>query len=66
MTHHYLDTLVQAGQEKGFKVEQDVDYGAGPVDIVWNVNVQSSVTVIHNSKITYEQRTTQWLKINHQ
>ncbi len=39
MTHHYLDTLVQAGQEKGFKVEQDVDYGAGPVDIVWNVNV---------------------------
>ncbi|HJU94748.1 MAG TPA: hypothetical protein VJ643_01835 [Nitrososphaera sp.] len=39
MTHHYLDTLVQAGQEKGFKVEQDVDYGAGPVDIVWNVSI---------------------------
>jgi hypothetical protein len=27
MTHH-LDSLVQAGQEKGFKVEQNVDYGA--------------------------------------
>src|SRR5215204_1279218 len=38
MTHH-LDSLVQAGQEKGFKVEQNVDYGAGPIDVIWNVNV---------------------------
>jgi hypothetical protein len=33
MTHH-LDNLVQAGQEKGFEAEQDVDYGAGPIDVV--------------------------------
>jgi hypothetical protein len=43
MTHHYLDNLVQAGQEKGFEVEQNVDYGAGPIDIVWNINLHSAL-----------------------
>jgi hypothetical protein len=43
MTHHYLDNLVQAGQEKGFKVEQNIDYGAGPIDVVWNINVHSAL-----------------------
>ena len=42
MTHH-LQHLVQAGQEKGFAVEQDVDYGAGPIDVVWNINVHSAL-----------------------
>jgi hypothetical protein len=39
MTHHYLENLVQAGQEKGFVVEQNIDYGAGPIDVVWNINI---------------------------
>jgi hypothetical protein len=43
MTHHYLENLVQAGQEKGFAVEQNVDYGAGPIDVVWNINVHSAL-----------------------
>jgi hypothetical protein len=45
MTHHphHLDNLVQAGQEKGFEVEQNVDYGAGPIDVVWNINVHSAL-----------------------
>ena len=38
-----LDAIIDMGQEKGFKVEQDVDYGAGPVDIVWNVNVHPAL-----------------------
>ena len=42
MTHH-LDSLVQAGQEKGFEVEQDANYGAGPVDVVWNINVHPAL-----------------------
>jgi hypothetical protein len=42
MTHH-LNTLVQVGQEKGFEVEQDVDYGAGPIDVVWNINLHSAL-----------------------
>ncbi len=42
MSHH-LDSLVQAGQEKGFEVEQDANYGAGPVDVVWNINVHPAL-----------------------
>jgi hypothetical protein len=38
-----LERLVEAGEEKGFEVEQDVDYGAGPVDVVWNVNVHPAL-----------------------
>jgi len=43
MIHHYLDKLVQAGKEKGFEIEQNVDYGAGPVDVVWNMNLHSAL-----------------------
>jgi hypothetical protein len=43
MTHHYLENLVQAGQEKGFEIEQNVDYGAGPVDVVWNINIHPAL-----------------------
>ena len=38
-----MDKLVQAGQEKGFEVEQNIDYGAGPVDVVWNMNLHSAL-----------------------
>jgi hypothetical protein len=43
MTHHYLENLVQAGQEKGFVVEQNIDYGAGPIDVVWNINIHPAL-----------------------
>jgi hypothetical protein len=43
MTHHYMDKLVQVGHEKGFEVEQNIDYGAGPVDVVWNMNLHSAL-----------------------
>lgn len=43
MTHHYLENLIQAGQEKGFEVEQDIDYGAGPIDIVWSIKAHSAL-----------------------
>ena len=51
MTHH-LDNLVQSGQEKGFKVEQNVDYGAGPIDVVWNINLHSAVPNIKCGFVT--------------
>jgi hypothetical protein len=38
-----MDRFVEAGQEQGFKVAQDVDYGAGPIDIVWNIRVDPSL-----------------------
>jgi hypothetical protein len=38
-----LDAITHMGEERGFKVEQDVDYGAGPVDVVWNINVHPAL-----------------------
>ena len=38
-----LERLIDAGEEKGFKVEQDIDFGAGPIDIVWNINVHPAL-----------------------
>src|SRR5918992_1832719 len=38
-----LDVITHMGEEKGFKVEQDVDYGADPVDVVWNINVHPAL-----------------------
>jgi hypothetical protein len=38
-----LDAITHLGEERGFKVEQDVDYGAGPVDVVWNINVHPAL-----------------------
>ncbi len=52
MTHHYLENLVQAGQEKGFEIEQDVDYGAGPIDVVWKINPHSALPDIKLGFVT--------------
>ena len=38
-----LDRLADAGEEKGFEVEQEVDYGAGPIDVVWSINVHPAL-----------------------
>jgi hypothetical protein len=47
-----LKRLIEAGEEKGFKVEQDIDFGAGPVDIVWNVNVHPALPNIKFGFVT--------------
>jgi hypothetical protein len=41
-----LDELVNAGVEKGFEIEQNVDYGAGPIDVVWNINLHPALPEI--------------------
>jgi hypothetical protein len=38
-----LDAITHMGEERGFKVEQGVDYGADPVDVVWNINVHPAL-----------------------
>jgi len=47
-----LERLVEAGEEKGFEVEQDVDFGAGPIQVVWNINVHSALPNIRFGFIT--------------
>ncbi len=34
------------GQEKGFEVEQNKDYGFGIIDLVWNINTHPALPVI--------------------
>jgi hypothetical protein len=41
-----LDPIIHMGEETGFKVEQDVDFGAGPIDAVWNINVHPALPTI--------------------
>jgi hypothetical protein len=45
-TSNALDSLVSMGQEKGFKVEQNQDYGVGPIDVIWNINTHPALPVI--------------------
>jgi hypothetical protein len=41
-----LHSLVSMGQEKGFEVEQNKDYGFGIIDVVWNINTHPALPVI--------------------
>lgn len=41
-----MSPIVSSGQEKGFAVEQGRDYGAGPVDVVWKINVHPTLPEI--------------------
>lgn len=41
-----LDRLVGAGEERGFEVQRDIDFGAGPIDIVWNIGVHPALPEI--------------------
>jgi hypothetical protein len=45
-TSNALDSLISMGQEKGFEVEQNKDYGVGPIDLVWNINTYPALPVI--------------------
>lgn len=41
-----IDQFAEVGEEMGFKVEQEVDYGAGPIDVVWNINTHPALPSI--------------------
>ena len=45
-TSNALDSLAGLGQEKGFEVEQNKDYGIGPIDVIWNINTHPALPVI--------------------
>jgi hypothetical protein len=45
-TSNALDSLVSMGQEKGFEVEQNQDYGVGIIDVIWNINTHPALPVI--------------------
>lgn len=45
-TSNALHSLVSMGQEKGFEVERNQDYGVGIIDLVWNINTHPALPVI--------------------
>src|ERR671931_1210500 len=38
-----LDSLINIGREKGFGIEQNKDYGAGPIDLIWNITTHPAL-----------------------
>ena len=34
-----MNRILEAGKDKGFEIVQGIDYGAGPIDVVWSINV---------------------------
>jgi hypothetical protein len=41
-----LEPLIDMAKEKGFDTEQNKDYGAGPVDLVWNIDIHPALPKI--------------------
>lgn len=37
-----LDALISLAEERGFEIEQNKDTGAGPVDLVFKINIHPS------------------------
>src|SRR5919197_4818821 len=41
-----LEPLMNIAKEKGFEIEQNKDYGAGPIDLVWNIDIHPALPKI--------------------
>ena len=41
-----LEPLANIAKDKGFEIEQNKDYGAGPIDLVWNIDTHPALTKI--------------------
>jgi hypothetical protein len=41
-----LEPLLNVAKEKGFETEQNKDYGAGPIDLVWNITTHPALPKI--------------------
>jgi hypothetical protein len=42
-----LDALISLAEERGFEIEQNKDVGAGPVDVVFKINIHPSLPSIN-------------------
>jgi hypothetical protein len=38
-----IEVLMELGRQKGFEVEADKDYGAGPIDVVWHIKIHHAL-----------------------
>lgn len=42
-----LDTLIRLAEERGFELEENKDVGAGPIDVVFKINIHPSLPAIN-------------------
>ncbi|HEU4823735.1 MAG TPA: hypothetical protein VFS97_09960 [Nitrososphaeraceae archaeon] len=42
-----LDTLIRLAEERGFELEENKDVGAGPIDVVFRINIHPSLPAIN-------------------
>src|SRR5919202_287040 len=45
-TGNELASLITIAKEKGFETEENKDYGAGPIDLVWNITTHPALPKI--------------------
>ncbi|GEM_PF-3616024 len=64
MSVQNIDRLVEAGEEGGFEIQQGVDYGAGPIDVVWNINVHPALPNIKCSFVRLSRQKRAGVKIS--
>jgi hypothetical protein len=38
-----IQVLMELGRQRGFEVEAGKDYGAGPIDVVWNIAIHPAL-----------------------
>jgi hypothetical protein len=41
-----LESFISIAREKGFEIEENKDYGAGPIDLVWNITTHPALPKI--------------------
>src|ERR687887_1585515 len=41
-----LESLIAIAREKGFEIEENKDYGAGPIDLIWNITTHPALPKI--------------------
>src|ERR671931_1620182 len=41
-----FESLIAIAREKGFEIEEKKDYGAGPIDLVWNITTHPALPKI--------------------
>ena len=58
-----LDSVIDTLEERGFEIEQNKDYGAGPIDLVCKINIHPSLPSINCRFIISRSEEVEDLKI---
>lgn len=54
-TSNSIHDIVKAGKDKGYSVQIGKDFGAGPIDAVWNINLHSALSPLRCGFISLKE-----------